>query len=423
MEEQLLQFIWHRKLFDSTALTTTTGESIAILHTGTPNHDQGPDFLLSRIKVGEQIWAGHVEIHIRSSAWYLHMHEQDAHYNNVILHVVWQEDRAATTADGYRIPCLELSTRVDTVLLDRYRHLMNNEEWVPCGSSLMSVSAIVRTSWLERMMAERLEQKTEAVLRILHRCTDNWEQTFYMMMTRQLGAPVNSEAMETLSANIPLSLLRKYMDRQDQMEAILFGAAGMLGRQVNHPYVYQLNREFDFLKNKYGIKPMAALQWKFLRMRPASFPTLRIAQLTSIIVGSDHFVSHLENRMSGAEWVKFFSVAPMHDFWKEHYHFTLASSFSEKPLGKTTSHALVINVVAPFMFVYGKHLGKPHLKDDALMLLEDMSAERNSIITGWNQLGWEASNAGQTQAMLQLKKSYCDHRRCLHCAIGLQVIR
>lgn len=423
MEEQLLHFIWHRKLFDLTALTTTGGESVDILHSGIPNQDQGPDFLQSRIRIGDQLWAGHVEIHIRSSAWFLHQHDQDTHYNNVILHVVWEEDQPAKTEDGYLVPCIELAKRVDLSLLERYRHLMNNEEWIPCGSSLSGVSEVIRATWLERLMVERLERKTENILRVLDRNKQDWEQTFFVILGRQLGAPANSDAMEELGVRIPLNLLRKHGDRPDQIEALLFGLAGMLGKEMNIPYVVQLKREFDFLRRKYNLQPMPALQWKFMRMRPAHFPTLRIAQLAQMIAGTTHFISLMENQVGAEDWIHTFSVQPQHEFWNDHYHFTAATPALAKRLGKNTAIALVINVVAPIMFVYGKHQGRSELKERAISLLEELPAEENGIIAGWRKCGWAVSDAGQTQALIHLKKNYCDKRKCLHCAIGMQVVK
>jgi len=423
MEEQLLHFIWYRNLFNHADLVTTTDEQVEIIHPGFPNHDQGPDFLQSRIRIGDQLWAGHVEIHIRSSAWFLHQHERDTHYNNVILHVVWEEDQPAMTHDGYRIPCIELVHRVDLSMLDRYRHLMNNKEWIPCASSLMNVSGIIRTSWLERIKAERLEHKTAFILQVLERCQFNWEQTFFVMLARQLGAPANSDAMEVLSTRIPLSLLRKHADRMDQIEAILFGSAGMLGKEINIPYVEKLRTEFDFLRRKYNLQPMPALHWKFMRMRPPHFPTIRIAQLAKIITQATHFISLIEHQLSARQWMELFSVKPDHAFWEDHYHFTASTPSVSKRLGENTAITLVINVVAPLMFLYGKHQGKKDLKEGAIRLLEELPAEKNSVTSGWQKCGWRVEDAGQTQALLHLKKYYCDQRRCLHCAIGMQVIK
>lgn len=423
MEEQLLQFIWHRKLFDDRDLCTTSDDPVEILHPGTPNTDQGPDFLHSMIRIGQQVWAGHVEIHIHSSAWFMHLHDKDSHYNNVILHVVWEEDRPAMTNDGYKLPCIELGKRVDKALLDRYRSLMNNQEWVSCASALEGLSPIMRHAWLDRMMAERLESKAGIIHRLLDKTAGDQEQAFYVLLARQLGAPANGDAMEELGLRLPLKLLRKHRDRIDQVEALLFGAAGMLGKEISEPYCQHLYREFHFLQRKYGLQPMPALHWKFMRMRPQHFPTIRIAQLASMLFQKDQFISLLEQDLDSAQWMEVFMVTPHHSFWETHYHFTAATPATSKRLGKETATSLIINVVAPFMFVYGKLQGMAHLKEKALRLLEELPAEQNAITRGWQQCGWSAEDAGRTQGLLHLKKMYCDHRRCLHCAVGLQIIK
>lgn len=423
MEEALLQFIWHRSLYDPSGLITTDGRPVEVLHTGYPNQDQGPDFLQSRIRIGDQVWAGHVEIHILSSAWFLHLHHHDPHYNNVILHVVWEEDQPALTRDGSKVPAIALSGKVEPSLLDRYRHLMNNVEWVPCASGLMQVPEIVRTSWLERLMAERLEYKTDNVLRIFNQCRQDWEQTFYVMLARQLGAPVNGDPMEQLALRLPISLLRKHGDRIDQLEALLFGSAGMLSREIRDPYALALKREFDFLKKKYDLAVLQGLQWKFMRMRPAHFPTIRITQLAVMMARQPHWIMLFEEHLPAEAWIRLFRVEPAHPFWRDHYHFTASSPESAKQLGRSTAMTLVINVVAPVMFLYGKHQGRPGLKERAIELMQSLPPEKNAIVTGWQQCGWPAADAAQTQALLHLKKQYCDQRKCLHCAVGLQVIR
>jgi hypothetical protein len=423
MQEQLIHFIWYRKLFNQEGLTTTEGHSVQILHTGIPNKDQGPDFLQARIRVDDQLWAGHVEIHILSSSWYLHMHDQDTHYNNVILHVVWTEDQPVFTQAGSRIPCIELKGRIDQLLLERYNHLMNNEEWIPCASSLQMIPEITKTSWLERLMSERLESKTDFICRILKQCGNDWEQTFFVVLARQLGAPANSDAMESLALKIPLNLLRKHGDRTDQIEAILFGVAGMLTSEIGTGYPVLLKKEFDFLKDKYSLQPMPSLRWKFMRMRPVHFPTIRIAQLAKIIAGTTQFVSLLAEIESPDDWIKIFMITPDNSYWQNHFHFKSTSSISDKRLGRETAVSLVINVIAPYMFVYGKMQGLEKIKECSIKFLSQMPSEKNAVIKGWNKCGWSAQDAGQTQAMLHLKKYYCDSRRCLHCAIGLKVMK
>jgi len=423
MEEQLLHFIWHQRLFNSQSLITTAGQAVEIIHPGIPNSDQGPDFLQARIRIGDQLWAGHVEIHIRSSAWYLHSHEVDPHYNTVILHVVWKEDQPVYTSGGFLIPCIELENRVDKTLLERYHHLMNNQEWIPCASALVTVNEVVRMSWLDRMMAERLEYKTKYVQSIMDRCNQHWEQTFFVMLARQLGAPANSNAMEELCLKIPWNIIRKHGDRIDQIESILFGTAGMLEKNRNDPYVAGLKQEFDFLKKKYHLPVMPGLHWKFMRMRPVHFPTIRIAQLAMIIHRFDHLVTLLEDKEEAETWIKRFLVQPYHSFWDTHYHFTSESPVQIKQVGKNTAATLVINVVAPVMFLYGKCHGHMAMKDAAIRLLQQLPAEKNGIITQWLKCGWKIEDAGQTQGLLHLKKNYCDQHRCMHCAIGLQVLQ
>jgi hypothetical protein len=423
MEELLLHFIWHQKLFDLDSLCTTEQESVEVVYPGIPNADQGPDFLHARVKIGEQLWAGHVEIHVRSSAWYLHAHETDPHYNNVILHVVWNEDRPVTTVNGFRLPCIELEQRVDRSLLQRYHHLMNNQEWIPCAASLGQVNNIIRISWLDRMMAERMEAKTTFVFQLLERCGHHWEQVFFILLARQLGAPVNSHAMEEVCLRIPWAIIRKHGNRIDQIEALLFGTAGMLDKGTRDPYVIKLKQEYEFLKKKYQLISILGVHWKFMRMRPMHFPTIRLAQLAVIISRFIHLVDMLEEKASSVTWTKRFMVSPEPVFWNTHYHFTAISPISIKQIGMQTAGAIVINVVAPVMFLYGKLQGKPVLKDAALELLQQLPAEKNSVINQWRKLHWQADNAGQTQALLHLKKNYCDQRRCMHCAIGLKVLQ
>src|SRR4030095_12715930 len=255
------------------------------------------------------------------------------------------------------------------------------------------------------------------------RCGQDWEQAFFVILARQLGAPANSDAMESLGLKIPLRLLRKHGDRTDQCEAILFGVAGMLTKEAVQGYPAELKKEFDFLKIKYGINPMPALRWNFMRMRPVHFPTIRLAQLAQIIADMPLFISLLEEIDTPEEWIKKFMVEPVNDYWLDHYHFKSTSTFVHKRLGKDTAISLVINLVAPFMFVYGKMQGRTMLKERAIQLLAELPAEKNSIIKGWTSCGWRALDAGQTQAMIHLKRYYCDSHRCLHCAIGLQVMK
>ena len=423
MQEQLLHFIWQQKLFEHGCLTTTLGQSVEILHPGYPNTDQGPDFLQARIRLDENLWAGHVEIHVQSSSWFLHAHERDPHYNNVILHVVWKEDVPAITAEGIRIACIELEDRVDHDLTGRFTQLMNNQNWVPCAPALDSISPLVKTSWLARLMSERLQAKTERIRQILQRCHDDYEQAFFVLLARHLGSPANSEAFENLAIKVPLSILRKHGDRIDQIEAILFGVGGMLTKELHAAYPAKLKREFDFLKKKYNLGVIPSLQWRFMRMRPAHFPTIRIAQLAVIVSKNIHLISLLSEIPDAGHWTRIFMVKPYHEYWKHHYHFRDEAIESEKRLGMETAQSLVINAVVPFMFFYARMQGLDSLGEKSLKLLTELPAENNAVIRKWKDHHMHAPDAGATQALLQLKSSYCDARRCLHCPIGLQVMK
>lgn len=423
MQEQLLHFIWQRKLFDYGSIFTTLGQRVGILHPGYPNTDQGPDFLQARIQLDDNLWAGHVEIHVQSSSWFLHSHERDPHYNNVILHVVWKEDVPAITADGIRVPCIELFDKVDHALIGRFTQLMNNRSWVPCASSLSTVSNLIKTSWVARLMSERLQAKTEHIRTILQRCNEDYEQAFFVLLARHFGSPANSEAFESLAIKVPLSIIRKHGDRIDQIESILFGVGGMLTKDLHAQYPAKLKREFDFLKKKYNLSVLSSLQWKFMRMRPAHFPTIRIAQLAVILSKNTHFISLLSEIPDAASWTKIFMVQPYHDYWKHHFHFRDEAVESGKRLGKETAQTLLINAVVPFMFFYARMQGLESLREKALRLLSELPPEKNAVIRKWNDHDMYAYDAGGTQGLLQLKTAYCDARRCLHCPIGLQLIK
>lgn len=423
MEEQLLQFIWHRRLYPSGSLQTTEGEPLVVIDPGTPNTDQGPDFLFARLRIGDRTWFGHVEVHVQSSAWFQHRHEKDPGYNNVILHVVWQEDRPAVTEGGVRPPCLALAGRVDPELLDRYRVLLESESRVPCARELARVPEVVRTTWLARIMSERLEARTLAIGRLLERTRGDWEQVFFAWLARYLGAPTNADPMEALALRLPLKTLRKHGNRPGQVEALLFGTAGMLSADWKDAYPRSLALEFRLLRRMYGIKPMAGSQWRFHRMRPAHFPTIRIAQLGALVLGETGFLSRLESMPSARAWIRYFRTPPDNPYWLQHYHFSKLAPSSSKVIGRTVAIGLVVNVVVPMAFVYSRHQGNRALRDYAIGLWQSLPPESNHVLARWSAIGWPARDAAESQAQLHLFRSYCTPRHCLRCAIGLALLR
>ena len=272
-------------------------------------------------------------------------------------------------------------------------------------------------------MAERLEDKAQAVQSMLDRTRMDWEQTFFVLLARQLGAPTNAAPMELLAERVPLRLLRKHSDRPDLAEALLFGTAGLLSVSPEHPYVRALHGHHLFLRRKYGIKPLQGLQWRFSRMRPPHFPTLRIAQLAAIVSRAESFMEFVEASPPPQSWIDLFRAEPTHDFWKTHFHFTAQSPHGVKRIGRGTAETLLLNVVVPLAFHYGRHQGRTHLKDYAVSLWQALPPEKNNVIRGWHDSGWPARDTAESQALLHLYRQYCAHRRCLQCAIGLFLLR
>lgn len=422
MKEDFLHYVWRLQRFNQTALTTTEGESIQLLSIGEHNSHAGPDFLNARLRIGETLWAGNIEIHVRASEWLEHQHQRDPAYDNVILHVVLEENQVIYRSNQERIPCLELNQRIDLKLSKTYLRLLQQETWIPCEAQLASVSMISKNLWLDRLMVERLEQKTKQVQTILQQTNNDWEESFYLLLARSFGLQVNPQPFEQLARSLPLAILRRHKTQLQQIEALFFGQAGMLQKTFTDRYPNKLKKEYAFLQKKYHLRPIPKASWKFLRLRPANFPTIRIAQLAMLIYQSSHLLSKVLAAQSIAEIENMFDrkVSP---YWENHYLFDKISPKQKKTLGKSTIHLLVINTLAPFLFYYGQQQGDQKHQDQALRLLEAIKPEQNNIIKQWKQLGFQPKSAYHSQALLQLKKHYCDARQCLNCAIGHQILK
>lgn len=421
MREDFLHFVWRMQRFNPKQLQTTTGETIEIINYGTLNDNAGPDFLHARIRIGTTLWAGHVEMHLKSSLWMAHKHQYDKAYENVILHVVLDEDQIIYHADGSRIPCLNLRPLIAVGLAKRYLKFLHNETWIPCQHQLYTVSTVARSLWLDRMLIERMEKRTAVLAVRFQNNNKDWEETFYQSLAWGFGLSVNADSFLALAQSLPLKTLLKHKDKLYQLEALLFGQAAML-YEVEDDYPLQLQKEYSFLQKKYALQPLSPNMWRYMRMRPASFPSIRIAQFATLI----HRTGQLFNKMMVAKNLKeienAFSVQ-LSNYWQTHHRFDKESKKSSKTLGKSKIHLLVINIIAPFLFFYGQQKDEQFYKDKALQLLEELPAESNNIIRHWKQLGFEAKQAAQTQALLELKKNYCDRKRCLSCAIGCQILQ
>ncbi len=421
MKEDLLHFVWRLGRFDHLNLQTTEGAPITLLQVGHLNPNAGPDFLEARIKIGGTTWAGSVEMHIRSSDWYRHLHQKDPAYKPVILHVVLEEDQPVFHPDGSRVPCLELKYRIEPELFRSYQRLQSKSHWIPCQPQFDRVDPSQRLLWVERLAIERMQEKYESLKPILDYCKGDWEYAFFILFAQYLGGNVNKGPMEVLAKSLPYALIRKHRHRLLQLEALFFGQSGLLPDQSGEEYVSRLLHEYRYLQKLYHLKPMKKVEWKFLRMRPANFPTLRIAQLATLLHCTEHLFSKIlaVTRVKELEHLLTLEVS---QYWKNHYRFGKASVPRNKRLGKSTIHMLVINAVAPLLFHYGQARHRPDLQEKALGLWEEIPPEKNNLIGKWGQLGQEAQNALQTQGLLQLKKRYCENGKCLNCRIGQAIL-
>lgn len=420
MKEEFLQFIWRYGLFTKTSLKTTDGKSLEIIQTGQFNSDSGPDFFNSRIRIGDTTWAGNIEIHQKSSHWQLHKHDTDAAYDNVILHVVEKHDQDIQVKN-HLLPTLEI-TYPDEIL-NNYEELLRSELWIPCQERLPEHDPFLLRFWFSSLMIERLESKTGDILKILEQNQNNWNETFYQLLARNFGMKTNALPFELLARSLPLQILSKHKNDLFQLEALLFGQSGLLNEALlGDDYFLALRKEYSFLYKKYKLSAIESHLWKFMRLRPINFPTVRIAQLAMLIHHSSALFSRILETEKIDELRNLFKVSAS-EYWNTHYRFNKTSGENRpKVLGETAFNNLVINTIVPLLFVYGdQHLDQP-MKDRALLLLENLAPEENQIIRKWNESGIESFSAFETQALLQLKNSYCDRKKCLNCQLGARII-
>ncbi len=421
LTEKLLQFIWQFQYFTKQPLFTTSGECLQIINPGIFNTNQGPDFLQSKIKIDNTIWAGNIEIHINASDWLLHKHQADENYRNIILHVVWNADVHIEDANGKAIPALVLEPLVSKLMLTHYEALMQSQDFVPCQSYLPVLSAIGWQSWQERLLIERLQKRSAIVFQKLYQTENHWEEVFWQILSRNFGMPVNADAFESIAQSISISILAKHKNQVQQLEAILLGQAGLLQEESTDSYVLLLQREYLFLKNKYKLTE-ASIKPLFLRMRPANFPTVRLAQLAMLIHQSDHLFSKLVESKSGKDIVQFLNITA-NDFWHYHYQLHTKTDYKPKVLGEQMAENILMNTVVPVVFAYGLYHNNQTYKDKALEWLSQTKGEQNNIIKSWTSVGVNSENALQIQGLLELKKHYCDVKKCLDCAVGNKILK
>jgi hypothetical protein len=419
MNEALLQFIWQNNLYNAGSLTTTDGEPVVVLHAGRLNRDSGPDFTGTQVRIGATILVGNTELHVKTSDWYKHKHETDDAYKNLVLHVVYEKDATAVTG----IPELVLKDHISDDTIARYTSLVKNTNKLPCGTRHAEVKALTKEGWLSRLVAERWEQKLCEWDAMLTQTTDDWRNLLYWRLAANFGFKTNSTPFLLLAQSLPLNIVARHKDNMMQLEALLFGQAGMLHADFSEDYPRTLQREYDYLRKKYSLKPIKQELWKFMRMRPVNFPTVRIAQFASLLHQSVHLFSQVIERHTVKELTPLLQVAAT-EYWNTHYRFDHEhGAGAAKVLGRTSAENIIINTVAPIQFLYAARHGDARLQERALHLLEAVPAEDNSIIEILKMNGWVPVNASQTQGMLQLYNSYCSSKKCLDCAIGHTLMR
>ncbi len=420
MKEEFLHYIWKYKLYQDSELKSTSNENIEILNQGTHNYDSGPDFFNAKIKIENTVWAGNVEVHINSSDWYAHNHHTNKAYDNVILQAVYNHDKEILRTNGQSVPTMEL--KFDQNLLKNYDSLISRETWVSCQEDIGFVDSFTIQNWIEKLTIERLEEKSVRIKQLLQQTKNSWEEAFYIQIARNFGFKLNSDPFEQLAKSLPLTYLAKHKENLFQIEALLYGQAGFLEDESGEEYFEILKKEYEFLKNKFKLKPIQKHLWKFLRSRPGNFPTIRLAQFAKLIYKSSALFSKILEVGSVNDFYELLKVEPS-EYWETHYQFNKESVKKSKTLGKSAIDIILINTVIPFLFVYGKSKGLPELQDRAIEFLEYMKAEKNSIISKWNELGIKSTSAFETQALIQLKNKYCNHKKCLNCHIGNNLIR
>lgn len=417
MNEELLYYIWQQKLFHHAGLQTSTGEPLVIVHSGMRNYDSGPDFSQARVRINNDLLVGNVELHVRSSDWEKHKHQKDKAYSNVILHVVFEND-----AQPNQLATLELRNRIEPKFFDTYKMLMAARNWIPCESQIKTVDALYIKSGLHRLLIERMEQKTLEIAERHARNKHSWEETFYQTTARNFGLKINADVFERLAQSLPLRVVAKHKNSLLQIEALLFGQAGFLSKEYSDEYPNQLKKEYLFLQKKYALQPLDAHLWKFMRLRPPGFPTIRIAQFAMLLHRSAHLFSKILDAQRAKQITKMFEAEPS-EYWLTHYRFDAPSPKKKKLPGRDFLQGLLINAVAPTLFIYGKSKGDAAIRERALEILEQLPAEKNSIISKWGGAGVSCHSAYESQALLQLKSNYCSRKQCLKCYIGSRLLK
>lgn len=418
--EQLLHYVWKHKIFPLKELKTTTGQQVEVIDTGLANTDAGPDFFNAKLKLDGVLWIGNIEIHERSSDWFKHGHHADAGYNSVILHIASEIDTEISRSNGERIPQIQLIC--PEAVRTNYKELLETDSYPPCYRIIPSLPPFTAHSWMTALQMERFEQKATLLNERLKRCQGNWEDAFFITLARNFGFGLNGDAFETWAHRLPFRAVDKHRNDLFQIEAIFFGQAGILEDSDGDGYYLRLKKEYTYLQHKFGLIPMDASLWRFLRLRPANFPHIRIAQLACLYHRAYGLLSRIMETET-LQGVRDILKGGTSEYWLTHYTFGGSSPSRPKTLSNTSLDLLIINTVVTFLYAYGLHKGNRVLCARAGSFLEELKAENNYITRMWEQCGMKASNTADSQALIQLKKEYCDKKKCLYCRIGYEYLK
>ncbi len=421
--EDFLHYLWKFRLFDRKDLRTVSDDHIEIVSTGIHNKNAGPDFEHARIRIGETVWVGNVEIHLYSSDWDKHQHSVDKAYDNVILHVVFQHDKALFRSDGSEIHTMEMKHRIPSGVQTRYEELMRNMNWIPCEKHIGRVDGFHIKNWLARILTERLEEKAQTVNTILNEYKGSWDDAFYVMLARNFGFKINALPFEMLARSLPQQILARHKQNDLQIEALIFGQSGFLNDKPVDNYAKALQNEYRYLRKKYSLKPLDKFLWKFLRLRPQNFPTMRLAQFAALVIKSSHLFSGIIGTGDLSSLRGLFTDLPVNVYWKTHFRFDKETTGTmSAQIGEDAGNNILLNTVSLFLYSYGKYTGNEYYIRRSLVLLESLPSETNQITRRFSETGINSEHADSSQALLQLKKYYCDEKKCLNCGIGIQLL-
>ncbi len=422
MNEHFLQYVWKNKLLKTHDIYTQQGQALCIEDFGTQNNDAGPDFINCKIEMDGIKWVGNIEIHINRTDWYRHNHHKDENYKNIILHVIYEDDLTEKETLLAKIPTLVIKNLFDKKLFYKYQKYLLSKSRIACQQDICDIENIVLVSWLNRLLVERLERKSIEIYHYHKFFNNDWLETLYFFLSKNFGFKKNSTGFEMLAKSLPYKILNKHRDQILQIESLIFGQAGLLKESYTEQYPKELFGEYSFLRKKYNLTPINSKLWKFSKLRPPNFPTIRLAQFAQLIHMSENIWEIMIKNNEPAKLKKLLNVKAS-KYWDDHYVFEKKSPGKAKKLGESCIDSIIINTVVPVMFVYGKHVLKPELCEKSFSILSDLMPESNSIINNWRKVGITAQSTADTQAMIELNKNYCTPKKCLQCAIGSTLLK